>query len=112
VAWIAGGVLVALAVVGLSLSAFASISVADYLLGTMPLYRLGEFVLGMCLATVMKRGWRPRFRLVQAVGLSAISMVGLTMVSLIFMGTTGGLPVIYANLVGSSRFVVNTSPLR
>ncbi|MDI3207707.1 acyltransferase [Pseudarthrobacter sp. AL07] len=98
VAWIAGGVLVALALVGLSLSSFASFSVADYLLGTMPLYRLGEFVLGMCLATVMNRGWRPRFRLVHAIGLSAISLVGLTTVSLIFMGTSGGLPVIYANL--------------
>lgn len=98
VAWVAGGVLVALALVGVSLSSFASSSVADYLLGTMPLYRLGEFLLGMCLATVMKRGWRPGFRLVHAIGLSAISTGSLTMLSLIFMGTSGGLPVIYANL--------------
>ncbi|RAX47007.1 acyltransferase [Arthrobacter sp. AQ5-06] len=105
VARIAGGVVAALALAGLSLSAFTSISVADYLLGTMPLYRLAEFILGMCLATVMKRGWRPRFRLVHAVGLSAISMVVLTTVSVIFMGPSGGLPVICANLVMIPSFL-------
>ena len=32
----------------------------DWLLYSFPLYRLGEFVCGMCLAIGLKQGWRPR----------------------------------------------------
>lgn len=35
----------------------------------LPLARLGEFFLGMCLATLLKRGWKPRIPLIIPAGL-------------------------------------------
>lgn len=44
-----------------------------YLLYTMPAYRLGEFVLGVTLAIVIRKGWRPEFKLSHAyIGTAAI----------------------------------------
>jgi peptidoglycan/LPS O-acetylase OafA/YrhL len=95
VAGVAGMVFVGLIIVGICLSTYTSIQTADYLLGTMPLYRMGEFILGMCLATVMKRGWRPTLGLPHAVGLTALLSLGLLVLSV----TSGAVPVIYANLI-------------
>ncbi len=99
VARIAGIIIVALVISVIWLSVYASIPTADYVLGNMPLYRLGEFVLGMCLATAMKRGWRPRFQLLHAVGLTALATMGLFAASLILNGMSGPVPVVFANLV-------------
>jgi peptidoglycan/LPS O-acetylase OafA/YrhL len=95
VAGVAGMVFVGLIIVGICLSTYTSIQTADYLLGTMPLYRMGEFILGMCLATVMKRGWRPTLGLPHAVRLTALLSLGLLVLSV----TSGAVPVIYANLI-------------
>ncbi|MBT2521280.1 acyltransferase [Arthrobacter sp. ISL-28] len=99
VAGIAGTVFVALIIVGICLSKYSSIQTANYLLGTMPLYRMGEFVLGMCLAMIMKRGWRPAFRLQHAIGMTALLTVGLFVAPLIVNVMSGPVPVIYANLI-------------
>lgn len=89
----------ALVLAGISLVAVSSIPVANYLLGTMPLYRLGEFVLGMCLALTMKQGWRPRFDLLHAAGLLVVLTLGLLTASMVMSGTTSAVPAMFANLV-------------
>lgn len=99
IAWRAAIVLTLLITIGTCLSISASVPVADYLLGTMPIYRLGEFVLGMCLAIVMKRGWRPPFQVLHAVGLTAFLNMGLFAAAMIPNGLSSPIPVIYANLV-------------
>jgi peptidoglycan/LPS O-acetylase OafA/YrhL len=93
--------------IALAMTAFLSIPVpvANFLLGTTPLYRLGEFVLGVSLALLIKRGWRPRFSLVQAVILSAILYGSLFVASSTTMGAPGSLPVAWANLIMAPGFL-------
>lgn len=52
-------------------------STANYLSGTMPLYDMGEFVLGMCFAMVMERNWRRTFRVPPAIRMTAFAHSGL-----------------------------------
>lgn len=61
----------------LGLTVVSSVAAADYLLGSMPLYRLGEFVLGIGLAKVMSHGWVPRFSPGQAAFLLFALYLGL-----------------------------------
>ncbi|WP_189075346.1 acyltransferase family protein [Paenarthrobacter nicotinovorans] len=42
-----------------------------YLLYTLPAFRLGEFIIGICLATLIKNGWTPKFTLSHALLFSA-----------------------------------------
>ncbi|WP_415854594.1 acyltransferase family protein [Sinomonas sp. G460-2] len=78
---------------------------ANYLLGTIPLYRLGEFIVGVSLAVILKRGWRPPFTLGHAAGLAAVLYMFLLAASFITSGTPGDIPVIYANLTMAPGFV-------
>lgn len=48
----------------------------DWLLTSLPLYRLGEFVCGMCLAVVFLQGWRPRIPPVVPVLLLLVCAIG------------------------------------
>lgn len=98
-------VVVASVVAGVFLSFYASPRVADYLLATTPLYRIGEFILGMCLATAMKQGWRPKFCLGHAAALSSLSALGLLAAALIPSGIPGSIPVIVANFVMVPSFL-------
>lgn len=90
---------VALLVLAVSLTAVSSMATADYLLGTMPLYRVGEFVLGICLAKLMREGWRPPFKTLHAVLLLTALTCVLFGASLITNGLAGPIPVTFANLV-------------
>lgn len=38
----------------------------EYLLYTMPAYRIGEFIIGICLALIIQSGWRARFTIFHA----------------------------------------------
>lgn len=105
VAVVGGIVFTVLIISGICLSIYTSVPTANYLLGTMPLYRLGEFFLGMCLALAMKRGWRPCLGLLPAGGLIALLTVGLFVASLILNGMSGPVPVIYANMVMAPGFL-------
>lgn len=98
-------VLVASIVAGCALSFYASPEVADYLLATTPLYRIGEFILGMCLATAMQQGWQPKFGLGHAAGLLSLSSLGLLAAALIPSGSLGSIPVIVANFVMVPSFL-------
>ncbi|WP_328699845.1 acyltransferase family protein [Arthrobacter sp. 8AJ] len=88
------------------LSAAASTSAADYILGPMPIYRLGEFVLGMCLAKTMTRGWRPRFNLLHASVLLILLTAGLFVASIVSNGMARPFPVLFANLVMIPGFLM------
>ena len=81
------------------LASVTSIPTADYLLIAMPLFRLGEFVLGICLARLMKAGWRPRFSVLMSLGLLAILTAGLFAASFILNKNEGPIPMTLANLV-------------
>ena len=99
VSGIAGIVFLSLITAGVGFSHYVSIPVANYLLGTLPVYRMGEFVLGMCLAIVMKRGWRPPLRLLHALGLTALLAMGLFAAPQILNRAPGAVPVIYADII-------------
>lgn len=94
---IAGLVFVGSGTTGICLSLATSMPVADYLLATMPAYRLAEFALGMCLAKAMKRGWRPKFHLGHATGILVLLAAALFLVPVLLTGGFG-VPVIVANL--------------
>jgi peptidoglycan/LPS O-acetylase OafA/YrhL len=94
----AGTVFAAILIVGIEVSLSTSAPVATYLLGTMPLYRLGEFVLGICLALKMRRGWRAPISLGRAICLSAFLYASLIVVSFVTSGSSGSVPVTFANL--------------
>ncbi|MET3348676.1 UNVERIFIED_ORG: peptidoglycan/LPS O-acetylase OafA/YrhL [Arthrobacter sp. UYEF1] len=101
---VAGLVVAASIITGLCLAVIASMTVADYLLATMPFYRLGEFILGMCLAETMKRGWRPKIHLGHAAGLLVVLAAALFLIPLLFNGRYET-PVIVANLTMVPGFV-------
>lgn len=90
---------------GIYVSMSLSGPAASYLLGTMPLYRLGEFVVGMCLALMIKRGWRPRLRLGRAVGVTLGLYVALMVASIVTSGGAVPVPATYANFVMIPGFV-------
>jgi peptidoglycan/LPS O-acetylase OafA/YrhL len=95
----------ALLVLIVSLAAVSSMVTTDYLLGTMPLYRLGEFILGVCLARLMKEGWRAPFNALHAIFLLGTLTVGLFVASLITNGLAAPIPVTMANLVVMPGFL-------
>jgi peptidoglycan/LPS O-acetylase OafA/YrhL len=69
-----------------------------YLFYTMPPFRLGEFVIGICLAVAFQRGWRPRFTLNTALLLAMISYTMLMAGTLGTLGSPENLPYVVANL--------------
>jgi peptidoglycan/LPS O-acetylase OafA/YrhL len=68
------------------------------LLYTMPAYRLGEFVIGICLATLMKRGWRPKFSMVQAVVVTVAMYAAITAAANVALDSPASLPYFVADL--------------
>jgi peptidoglycan/LPS O-acetylase OafA/YrhL len=54
---------------------------------------------------VMRRGWRPAFRLFHAFGLTALLALGPFIASLVLNGMPGATPEIYANLIMIPGFV-------
>lgn len=95
---IAGTLFAAMVGVGVAVSMSLPGAVVSYLLGWLPLYRLGEFALGICLALLIKRGWSPRFSLVQAVGVTGLLYAALLATSAVTYGKLGSVPVTYADL--------------
>ncbi|WP_231738391.1 acyltransferase [Kocuria rosea] len=91
-AFLAMGVLGAIGVIALPSE------VLGYLFYTMPPFRLGEFIIGICLALALQRGWRPRFTvgqaLVGAVLMYAVLMAGM----LLTFGEPARLPYVVADL--------------
>lgn len=65
---------------------------------TNPLYRLGEFVIGVALATAMRKGWRPKLRIETAAWIALVGYVCLAALNAIVaglpirLGDTPGLP--------------------
>ena len=102
---IAGTLFTAMVGIGIAVSVSLSGPVVGYLLGWLPLYRLGEFALGICLALLIKRGWSPRFTLGQAVGLTGVLYAALLAASAITSGGLGSVPVTYADLTMMPGFL-------
>lgn len=90
---------------GIYISVSFSGPAENYLLGTMPLYRLGEFVLGMILALMIRRGCRPRIRLGHAVAITLGLYVSLIVASAVASGGAIPVPATYANLVMLPGFI-------
>lgn len=65
---------------------------------TNPLYRLGEFVIGICLAVAMRKGWSIRMSLPRATLLAVAGYIGLALANWgvmhagVHLGDTKGLP--------------------
>ncbi|MFC9773194.1 MULTISPECIES: acyltransferase family protein [unclassified Pseudarthrobacter] len=86
----------------IGLAPLSSMAAADFLLGTMPLYRLGEFVLGMSVANLLKEGWRPRFSVLQAASLVGALNLALIIATAIWRVP---IPVTFANLIMLPAFL-------
>lgn len=69
-----------------------------YLLYTMPAYRIGEFIIGICLATAIRRGWSPRFTMRQAVVGTVIMYAVLILAANIVLHDVARLPYFIADL--------------
>ncbi|GAA1269489.1 hypothetical protein GCM10009589_24080 [Arthrobacter pascens] len=102
---LAGFIYGGIVALGIYISVSFSGAAANYLLGTMPLYRLGEFVLGMSLALMIRRGWRPRLRLGHAVAITLGLYVSLMVASAVASGGAIPVPATYANLVMLPGFI-------
>lgn len=72
--------------------------VLGYLFYTMPAFRLGEFVIGICLAMALQHGWRPRFTLAQALVFTVASYAVLMAATLVTIENPARLPYVIANL--------------
>jgi peptidoglycan/LPS O-acetylase OafA/YrhL len=95
---VGGAIFLGMVVIGAAGVAVAPERAHGYLFYTMPPFRLGEFIIGICLALAIQRGWRPRFNLSQAMvgtaGLYAVLMIG----TLSVLGDVEDLPYVVANL--------------
>ena len=69
-----------------------------YYLYTMPLYRAGEFLIGICLAIAFQRGWRPRWTMKQALILTAVMYLVLIAASNVVLHDVARLPYFVAGL--------------
>lgn len=96
---LAGTVFAVMLIIGIQVTLSTSAPVAAYLLGTMPLYRLGEFVLGICLALKMTRGWRVPMSLGHGLCLAVVLYASLLAVSFATSGRSDSVPVTFANLI-------------
>jgi peptidoglycan/LPS O-acetylase OafA/YrhL len=67
-----------------------------FLLYLNPVYRLGEFVLGMCLAALIRQGWLPRWRLSYAVAAAVVSYVAIVLFAPV--DSEGAVPRVLADL--------------
>ncbi|MGN8132646.1 acyltransferase family protein [Paenarthrobacter sp. 22069] len=60
---------------------------------TNPVYRLGEFVIGVALATAMRQGWRPRLSVSSAAALALFGYVALAVLNAAVQHSSGsGIP--------------------
>lgn len=72
--------------------------ISPFTMYTNPLYRLGEFVIGICLSTAIRNGWRIRLSLRQGAWLALggfLALAGLNWVvevAKIKLGATAGIP--------------------
>jgi len=103
--WTIGALFSTLSLVVLLLGAVSSPPTADYLLGTSPLFRIGEFILGICLAKLMKEGWRPTLSAFQATLFLTALMVVLLIASFAAAHLGFAVPVTVANLVMVPAFL-------
>lgn len=71
------GAFAAMAVVAVAVHKYQLGGISAYVLVSMPLFRLGEFVIGICLALVIQKGWRPRLRLSHALLFTLVSYAAL-----------------------------------
>lgn len=69
-----------------------------YVLYTMPAFRLGEFMVGICLAVAVQRGWTPRFTLRHALIGSVLAYAVLMGGTLLTLGGPSVLPYVVADL--------------
>lgn len=74
-------VFAAMALVGLGVTAIMPPGPQDHLLYAMPLYRVGEFIVGICLAVAFQRGWRPRITLGQTLLGAGLLYLALVLVA-------------------------------
>ncbi|UEL27777.1 acyltransferase [Pseudarthrobacter sp. L1SW] len=101
----AGLVFAVTAIVGAGGIIVAPERALGYLFYTMPAFRLGEFIIGICLAVALQRNWRPRFTVRQALlvagGLYVLLMAG----TFLAVGSAENLPYVVANTVMLPGFV-------
>jgi peptidoglycan/LPS O-acetylase OafA/YrhL len=93
-----------LVVAGLALFGVAGVVLAPdrtlgYLFYTMPAFRLGEFIVGICLAVAMQRGWRPVFTMGKALLATAAVYAALMATAILMLDSPERLPYVIADLV-------------
>lgn len=86
------GIFLAMVAVGAGVALATNGKGLHYLLYTMPAYRIGEFIIGMCLAVAMRRGWRPSLRFGQSVALAVSSYAALMVAVYVAGGNPGDVP--------------------
>lgn len=108
------GILVVMIVVGAAVTIATDGRGLHYLLYTMPAYRLGEFVIGMCLALAVRRGWRPSMSLRHAVGFTVASYAVLMMAVLAMTGDAASAPEFIPDLwmIPSFAVLIATAAVR
>lgn len=98
-AWQCAGVIYGfMALVGILVVVLIPRSCHHFLLYVFPAYRIGEFMIGICLALAIKRGWRPSFTTEQALAATALCYAALMAVTLLFFDAPGQMPSFVVNL--------------
>lgn len=94
----AGVAYVLMALVAAVVIILTSRSLNSFLLYVFPAYRIGEFIIGMCLALAIKRGWRPLFTTAQALTATALCYAALVAGTVLVFDAPDQLPLFIGNL--------------
>lgn len=89
---------VSMTVIGVAGILVAPERALGYLFYTMPLFRIGEFIIGICIAVAFQRGWRPHFGLGKAILVALASYVILMTGTISTVGDPKELPYVVANI--------------
>lgn len=95
---IGGAAFVAMVLCGVAVHHYLPAGLSGYALFALPLFRLGEFVIGICLAVMLRNGWRPRFSLTQAVLLVAALYAAITVWADTAIGGPSSVPAFIAGV--------------
>lgn len=91
-------VMIGMVVVGGACAVIFPVSQLGNLLYTLPLYRIGEFAIGVLLALAIQRGWRPRFTLLHATVGTVLMYAAIMGATLVVLGDPERLPYFVADL--------------
>jgi peptidoglycan/LPS O-acetylase OafA/YrhL len=84
----------------------SAVGFVGYFLNIFPPYRLGEFLIGVCIGTMLRKGWRSPVRPAVAVGVTLGTVAALSSVNAILVNGGAAIPLPLVGLIVIAPFAL------